>query len=52
LKDQGVTLVPLAIYFFGNKIKVQIGVAKGKKIHDKRESIKARDVKRDMMRGE
>lgn len=52
LKDQGVTLVPLAMYFFGNKIKVQIGVAKGKKLHDKRESIKARDVKRDMMRGE
>lgn len=52
LKDQGVTLVPLSIYFFGNKIKVSIGVAKGKKLHDKRETIKSRDVKREMMRGE
>lgn len=51
LKDQGVTLVPLSIYFFGNKIKVSIGVARGKKLHDKRESIKDRDVKRDMRRG-
>lgn len=52
LKDQGVTLVPLSIYFLGNKVKVSIGVAKGKKLHDKRESIKARDVKREIMRGE
>jgi SsrA-binding protein len=52
LKDQGVTLVPLSIYFLGNKVKVSIGLAKGKKIHDKRESIKARDIKREMSREE
>lgn len=52
LKDKGVTLIPLSIYFFGNKIKVQLGLGKGKKLHDKRESIKERDVKREMMRGE
>ena len=52
LKDQGVTLVPLTMYFLGSKIKIVIGLAKGKKLHDKRDSIKERDQKREMMRGE
>ena len=52
LKDQGATLVPLKLYFKGNKVKALIGLARGKKIHDKRASIKERDVKREMARQE
>jgi SsrA-binding protein len=47
---KGVTLVPLKFYFKGNKVKVLIGIAKGKKSHDKRETIKERDIKREMER--
>ena len=50
LKDQGATLIPLRMYFKGNKVKVQIGLARGKKSYDKRETIKERDVKRDLRR--
>lgn len=52
LKDKGVTLIPLSMYFLGNKVKVKLGLGKGKQMHDKRQSIKERDVKREMMRGE
>ena len=44
----GYTLVPLKLYFKGNKAKILLGVAKGKKNYDKRESIKEKDVKRDI----
>ena len=44
----GYTLVPLKLYFKSNKAKILLGVAKGKKNYDKRESIKERDVKRDI----
>lgn len=47
---KGVTLIPLKFYFKGNKVKVLIGIAKGKKSHDKRETIKERDIKREMDR--
>ena len=50
IKEKGYTLVPLKIYFKNDKIKVLIGLGKGKKLYDKRESIKQRDVKRDMDR--
>jgi SsrA-binding protein len=50
IKEQGYTLVPLKIYFKNDKIKVSLGLGKGKKLYDKRESIKQRDVKRDMDR--
>lgn len=50
IKEQGYTLVPLKIYFKSDKIKVLIGLGKGKKLYDKRETIKKRDVKRDMDR--
>lgn len=49
-KEKGYTLVPLKIYFKNDKIKVLIGLGKGKKLYDKRESIKERDVKRDLDR--
>lgn len=47
---KGVTIVPVKMYFKGNKVKVLLGIAKGKRSHDKRESIKERDVRRDMER--
>lgn len=48
---QGLTLVPLSIYFNGRgKAKVELAVARGKKMHDKRETIKERDWKRDQAR--
>lgn len=45
---EGLTLVPLKMYFKKNKVKVLIGLAKGKKNYDKRESIKERDIKRNI----
>ena len=42
----GITLIPTKIYLKKNKVKVEIGIAKGKKNYDKRESIKERDLKR------
>ncbi len=47
LKLQGYTLIPLQVYFKNNKIKVEIGLCKGKKLYDKREDLKKRDMKRD-----
>lgn len=44
----GVTLVPLKLYFKKNKVKILLGIAKGKKVYDKRESIKKRDIERDL----
>ena len=50
LKEKGYTLIPLKIYFKDKYAKIQIGLAKGKKLHDKRESIKQKDVEREMKR--
>jgi len=47
-REKGYTLVPTKIYFKGGKAKVEIGLAKGKTSYDKRDSIKARDVKREI----
>lgn len=44
----GNTLVPLKIYFKNNRAKLHLGIAKGKKSYDKRESIKQRDVNREL----
>lgn len=46
--QDGVTLVPLKIYFKGDKCKVLVGVCKGKKNYDKRETLKERQAKRDV----
>ncbi len=48
IKEKGITLIPLKIYLKGHKIKLEIGLCKGKKLHDKRDSIKERDIKRDL----
>jgi SsrA-binding protein len=50
IKEKGYTLVPLKIYFKKDKIKILIGLCKGKKLYDKRETIKQRDLKREMDR--
>ena len=50
LKEKGYTLVPLRIYFKDRLAKIEIGLARGKKFHDKRESIKQKDVEREMKR--
>ncbi len=44
----GYTLVPLKLYFKNNKAKILLGVGKGKKNYDKRESIKEKDIKREL----
>jgi len=49
-EQKGLTLVPLKLYLQRGWIKVTIGLARGKKLHDKRESIKSRQDKRDMER--
>jgi len=50
LELEGYTLIPLKIYFVKSKAKVLIGVAKGKKNFDKRETIKKRDIEREMQK--
>lgn len=49
-EKQGLTIVPIKLYNKGAKLKLEIAVARGKKKADKRESIKARDTKRDLDR--
>ena len=48
IKLEGHTLIPLKIYFVKGRAKVLLGVCKGKKNYDKRETIKERDIKRDI----
>jgi SsrA-binding protein len=50
VKEQGLTLVPLRLYFKHGRAKVELGLARGKKLYDKRESIKEREVRREMDR--
>ena len=50
IEVQGLTIVPLKLYFKDNKLKALIGICRGKKNYDKRESIKERDIKRDVER--
>lgn len=45
---EGITLVPLKLYFKKNKVKILLGIAKGKKTYDKREAIKKRDTEREI----
>jgi SsrA-binding protein len=49
-KGKGLTIVPICIYNNGGKIKVEIGIAKGKKKFDKRETIKKRETDREIRR--
>lgn len=46
----GFTIIPVRLYFKGNYAKIEIGLAKGKKLYDKRETIKKRDLERELHR--
>ena len=50
IKQDGYTLIPLSVYFSGSKVKLEIGLCKGKKLHDKRASEAERSAKRDIDR--
>jgi len=50
VEQQGLTLVPLKMYLKNGKVKITIGLGKGKKLHDKREDLKQRQDKREMER--
>lgn len=50
IKEKGNTLIPLKMYFTRGKVKVEIGLAKGKRSYDKREAIQKRDMQRDEQR--
>lgn len=51
-QKEGYSIVPTKVYFKKGKCKVEIALAKGKKLYDKRETIKERDLKRNMKKGE
>ena len=50
IKQDSYSLIPLSIYFRGSRVKLELGLAKGKKLYDKRDSAAARDAKREMDR--
>ena len=50
LQEQGLTLIPLSVYFKGSLVKVKVGLCKGKKLYDKREALAKKDQKRDVER--
>lgn len=50
VKEKGLTLIPLRLYFKNGKVKVELAIVKGKKVYDKRESIAKRDLQRDQER--
>lgn len=50
IKQEGLTLIPLSIYFKGSIVKIQLGLCKGKKLYDKREDAAKKDAKRQIER--
>ena len=50
IKQDGYTLIPLSLYFKGPRVKVEVGLCKGKKLYDKREAAAKKDAKREMDR--
>lgn len=50
VKQEGLTLIPLSAYFSGARVKLEIGLCKGKKLYDKRESAAKKDADREMER--
>lgn len=50
IKQDGYSLVPLTVYFKNSRVKLELGLAKGKKLYDKRDSAAARDAKREIDR--
>ena len=50
VKQDGLTLIPVSMYFKGSRVKVQVGLCKGKKLHDKRDDMAKRDANREIER--
>lgn len=50
IREKGLTLVPLQVYFKGSLVKVEIGLARGKKLYDKREALAKKDQRREVER--
>ena len=50
VREKGITIVPLALYFVGARVKLRMALCKGKKLYDKREDKKEKDDKREMQR--
>ena len=50
VKQDGYSLIPVSLYFTGSRVKVQVGLCKGKKLYDKRSDLAARAAKRDIQR--
>lgn len=50
INERGYSLIPLSLYFSNGKVKMKLGLARGKKLHDKRHSIKEREAKRELDR--
>lgn len=50
-RERGLALIPLKLYFKSGKVKIEIGIGRGKKLYDKRESLKIKADRRDMERG-
>ena len=50
IREQGLTLIPLKLYLKKGRVKLELGLVKGKKLHDKRETIKRRDAQREVER--
>jgi SsrA-binding protein len=50
VREKGITIVPLALYFKGHLVKVEMALVKGKKLHDKREDVKRRTAAREIAR--
>lgn len=50
VKQEGLTLIPISVYFKGSMVKVQVGLCKGKKLHDKRDDMAAKAAQRDIER--
>ncbi|HXH06091.1 MAG TPA: SsrA-binding protein SmpB [Vicinamibacterales bacterium] len=48
VSERGLTLVPLRLYFKGGRAKIELGLARGKKLHDKRATLREREVRREM----
>ena len=49
IKQKGITLVPLSVYFDKNHVKIELAIAKGKKLYDKRQDIAKKDAERRML---
>ncbi len=50
VKQEGYSIIPLSLYFKGSRVKMQVGLCKGKKLYDKRADMAARDAKRNIER--